>query len=79
MQLVERLSLSSLEYPVNNKTHVFGNAIDHVFFRQLEPVKHRVWEVSSSDHNPISVDFRYLAVSKSNWLANKAKNGHGYY
>ena len=56
--LVERLSLSRIEYPINNKTHVFGKAIDHVFYRQLEPVNNRVWQVSSSDHNPVSVNFR---------------------
>jgi endonuclease/exonuclease/phosphatase (EEP) superfamily protein YafD len=58
MQLVEKLSMSSLEYRVNNKTHVFGNAIDHVFYRQLQPVSKKVWQVSSSDHNPISVTFK---------------------
>jgi endonuclease/exonuclease/phosphatase (EEP) superfamily protein YafD len=65
-RLVERLSLSSIEYPVNNKTHMFGNAIDHVFYRQLELVSNKVWQVSSSDHNPISVSFRYqpMAVSQ---------------
>jgi len=56
--LVERLELSELEYSVNNKTHVFGNAIDHVFYRQLEPLNYQVQQVSSSDHNPISVNFR---------------------
>ncbi|MFV2003973.1 MAG: endonuclease/exonuclease/phosphatase family protein [Gammaproteobacteria bacterium] len=58
-QVVKRLSLTGLEYPVNNKTHVFGNAIDHVFYRQLELVSNKVWQVSSSDHNPISVNFRF--------------------
>ena len=58
IQLLDKLSLSSLDYPVNNKTHVFGNAIDHVFYRQLQPVSKKVWQVSSSDHNPISVTFR---------------------
>jgi len=57
-QLVERLELSELEYSVNNKTHVFGNEIDHVFYRQLEPLKNQVYQVYSSDHNPISVNFR---------------------
>jgi len=57
-QLVARLSLSQITYPVNNKTHIFGNAIDHVFYRQLEIVNNQVWQVSSSDHNPISVNFR---------------------
>ena len=58
MQLIDKLSLSSLDYHVNNKTHIFGNAIDHVFYRQLHPVNKKVWQVSSSDHNPISVTFR---------------------
>jgi endonuclease/exonuclease/phosphatase (EEP) superfamily protein YafD len=58
-QLINKLALYKLEYPVNNKTHVFGNAIDHVFYRQLEPLNKQVWQVSSSDHNPISVNFRY--------------------
>ncbi len=57
-QLVRRLELSRLEYSVNNKTHVFGNAIDHVFYRKLEPLDHHVQQVSSSDHNPISVNFK---------------------
>ena len=57
-QLVKRLELSRLEYAVNNKTHIFGNAIDHVFYRKLEPLSHHVQQVSSSDHNPISVSFK---------------------
>jgi len=57
-ELINKLSLSGIEYSVNNKTHVFGNAIDHVFYRQLELVSNQVLQVSSSDHNPISVNFR---------------------
>ena len=56
------LRLSALEYRVNNKTHLFGNAIDHVFYRGLEPLNKKVWQVSSSDHNPISVNFRLLTA-----------------
>ena len=58
-KIVQRLSLFRLEYLDNNKTHVFGHAIDHVFYRQLDLISNRVWQVSSSDHNPISVSFRY--------------------
>lgn len=57
---VNQLSLTDIKYPVNNKTHVFGNAIDHVFYRQLELKNNQVWQVSSSDHNPISVNFRVI-------------------
>ncbi|MEN8174779.1 MAG: endonuclease/exonuclease/phosphatase family protein [Pseudomonadota bacterium] len=56
--LAERLSLQSLDYVGHNRTKVFGNALDHVFYRDLEPVEHRTWHVTSSDHNPIGVTFR---------------------
>jgi endonuclease/exonuclease/phosphatase (EEP) superfamily protein YafD len=59
LKLVDSLSLAVLDYPVNNKTHFFGKAIDHVFYRQLNPVSYDVRQVTSSDHNPISVNFRY--------------------
>jgi len=60
----EALQLAALEYEVNNKTHLFGNAIDHVFYRGLEPLGKKVWQVSSSDHNPISVAFRLAPVAE---------------
>ena len=62
-ELINKLSLSRIEYQINNKTHVFGNAIDHVFYRQMELVSNKVWQVSSSDHNPISVNFRFVQSS----------------
>jgi len=62
MQIVEdlaqRLSLESLDYTSHNRTIVFGNALDHVFYRGLEPVEHDTWYVTSSDHNPTRVSFR---------------------
>lgn len=62
MQIVEdlaqRLSLESLDYTSHNRTIVLGNAIDHVFYRGLEPVEHDTWYVTSSDHNPTRVSFR---------------------
>jgi endonuclease/exonuclease/phosphatase (EEP) superfamily protein YafD len=62
MQIVEalaqRLSLSSLDYTSHNRTSVFGNALDHVFYRGLEPLEHDTWHVTSSDHNPTRVSFR---------------------
>ncbi len=60
MAMVNKLSLSKLDYRINNKTHRFGKAIDHVFYRQLEPLSKQVPRVTSSDHNPISVSFRAL-------------------
>lgn len=60
MDMADRLSLSSLNYTNHNHTRtlVFGNALDHVFYRGLEPVEHDTWYVTSSDHNPTYVSFR---------------------
>jgi endonuclease/exonuclease/phosphatase (EEP) superfamily protein YafD len=63
-KLVKRLNLADIEYEVNNTKHVFGRAIDHVFYRGLDMISNRVWQVTSSDHNPISVDFR-LATAEA--------------
>ena len=52
--------LKSLDYSQHIRTQVFGNALDHVFFRGLEPLAHHSWQVDSSDHNPTRVDFRLL-------------------
>jgi len=62
-QLVQRLDLADIEYRQPHRTQVFGYEIDHVFYRQLEVVDNRVWPVTSSDHNPISVHFRYQPVT----------------
>jgi endonuclease/exonuclease/phosphatase (EEP) superfamily protein YafD len=56
--LARRLSLDSLDYTSHNRTVVFGNPIDHVFYRGLEPLEHDTWHVTSSDHNPTRVSFR---------------------
>jgi len=56
--LAQRLSLESLDYTSHNRTIVFGNALDHVFYRGLVPVEHDTWYVTSSDHNPTRVSFR---------------------
>lgn len=64
-EFLKKLSLSSIEYSINNKTHYFGYSIDHIFYRQLELISNQVWQVSSSDHNPISVTFRYYDTELS--------------
>jgi endonuclease/exonuclease/phosphatase (EEP) superfamily protein YafD len=65
LDLAERLSLESLDYTNHNRTSVFGNALDHVFYRGLEPMEHDTWFVTSSDHNPTRVSFRVIANDTS--------------
>lgn len=62
MQLVtdmaNALSLKALAYQNHDRTTIFGNAVDHVFYRGLEPVVHNTHRVATSDHNPTVVTFR---------------------
>jgi hypothetical protein len=51
---------SFLDYTNHKRTEIFGNAVDHVFYRGLEPISHHSWEVNSSDHNPTHASFRLL-------------------
>jgi endonuclease/exonuclease/phosphatase (EEP) superfamily protein YafD len=57
-EMVQRLSLQQLPYENHNRTMVFGSAIDHIFYRGLTVVTHETHQVTSSDHNPITVVFR---------------------
>ena len=57
-ELADRLSLASLEYSSHNRTKMFGNPLDHVFYRGLRLVEQHTWHVASSDHNPIHAVFR---------------------
>jgi len=55
---INSLSLQSLSYKNHNRVTVFGNAIDHVFYRGLEVIAQDTFKVTSSDHNPIKVTFK---------------------
>ena len=64
--LAQRLSLQSLDYTSHDKTRIFGNVLDHVFYRGLEPLEQETWHVTSSDHNPTRVSFRVTCGSAVN-------------
>ena len=48
----------TISYKNQNRVTLFGNALDHVFYRQLELISHDTIKVTSSDHNPIKVSFK---------------------
>lgn len=56
--MAERLLLTAVTYKSHNRLTVFGNPLDHVFYRGLELIKEETLSVNSSDHNPIRVTFR---------------------
>ena len=60
--LAENLGLQTLSFDDDGRTTFFGGPVDQILYRGLEPVTHRVHEVTSSDHNPISVTFRLVSV-----------------
>lgn len=62
--MVADLSLKAVTYTSHNRVKIFGNAIDHVFYRGLETVSSEAQPVTSSDHNPIRVTFRTPAASQ---------------
>ena len=57
-EMIQRLSLEQLPFRNHNRTRVFGSEIDHIFYRGLTVMAHKTYEVTSSDHNPITVTFR---------------------
>jgi len=56
--MTEKLALKKLNYVSKNRVRIFGNVLDHVFYRGLEVITEEIREVTSSDHNPIKVSFR---------------------
>lgn len=62
-EMADRLQLERLECSSGKQTTVLGSSIDHIFYRGLEPFASAALQVTSSDHNPITVQFR-VADSK---------------
>ncbi|MCK5195054.1 MAG: endonuclease/exonuclease/phosphatase family protein [Desulfobulbaceae bacterium] len=59
-EMINALELKPLTCETANRSTIFGCTVDHIFYRGLEPVTHETHKVSSSDHNPITVQFRVV-------------------
>jgi len=57
--MASALQLVAIPYTNHNRTRVFGHAIDHIYYRGLDVISHQSIDVTSSDHNPIQVLFRF--------------------
>lgn len=53
-----RLSMKPVIFDERRRSTFFGKALDHVYYRGLAPIDTEVFEVTTSDHNPILVSFR---------------------
>jgi endonuclease/exonuclease/phosphatase (EEP) superfamily protein YafD len=58
--MAHELSLTRLEYESSSKSIRFGGNVDHIFYRGLVLLSHASTQVSSSDHNPITAQFRVI-------------------
>ena len=52
------LSLQQVAYKSHRRITVFGNPIDHIYYRGLEIIEASSPSVTSSDHNPLLVSFK---------------------
>jgi endonuclease/exonuclease/phosphatase (EEP) superfamily protein YafD len=57
-ETTHRLSLKPVTFDRGGQSTFFGNVVDHVYYRGLTPIDAEVYEVTSSDHNPMLVSFR---------------------
>jgi endonuclease/exonuclease/phosphatase (EEP) superfamily protein YafD len=57
-EFVHGLGLKPVVFDKDNRRKFFGHYVDHIYYRNLEPVDARVIPVTTSDHNPMVVHFR---------------------
>ena len=69
-QLSKDLSLQQVGYKSHHRITVFGNPIDHVYYRGLELVQASSPSVSSSDHNPLLVTFKLTTAQQERYAKN---------
>lgn len=62
-ETTHRLSLKPVSFDKGGQRTFFGNVVDHVYYRGLTPIDAEVYEVTTSDHNPMLVSFRLDAKS----------------
>lgn len=63
-QLINSLSLETINFSADRRKHSLGLPLDHIFYRGLIPNSAESICVSSSDHNPMSVSLDLHPVHK---------------
>lgn len=69
-QLSHKLGLQQVQYKSHHRITIFGNPIDHVYYRGLELVQASSPQVSSSDHNPLLVTFKLSETQRQHYAKN---------
>lgn len=58
--IINRLDLEAVTFSENYRTTVFGHYVDHIYYRGLIPIKAISVKITTSDHNPLIVEFRLI-------------------
>ena len=56
-QALNRLNLQAVEYTNDQRTRILGQAVDHLYVRDINAIDATTHRVDSSDHNPMSLVF----------------------
>jgi endonuclease/exonuclease/phosphatase (EEP) superfamily protein YafD len=56
--MAENLGLAAVKFDENRRFEIFGQNVDHIYYRGLETVASATPVVSTSDHNPLTVVFK---------------------
>ena len=57
-EVFSRLNLKEVTFLKDNRSFLFGETVDRVFYRGLEVIDSKSLQVKSSDHNPVLVTFK---------------------
>jgi len=60
VKLINRLSLQAVSFDGERRVKFWGEPVDHILYRGLKLTDREVHLVESSDHNPISINFRFV-------------------
>ena len=55
------LNLKAVTFKNDNRSLIFGHNVDHIYYRELEPLEAISTAVTTSDHNPLQIKFRLPA------------------
>ena len=53
------LGLEAMSFQEDHRKTVFGQMLDHIYVRSLTPESTDTYNVSSSDHNPLSAELSF--------------------
>lgn len=62
--MAQRLNLSPVPFKDKVKSKFLGRDVDHVYYRGLETIKKTTFNATTSDHNPLVVEFKVAEQSK---------------